>query len=99
MLKYGEINPLNVFGLRRLDHRPPHFESVTFNISTAEKHITDWIYENLSGRFWLGDVYVESSETSLALTKVKCAAFEIHSEASFFALTLDQINTYSGQYL
>jgi len=90
MLKYGEINPLNVFGLRRIEHKPPHFESVIFDIKTHEKKISDWIYENLSGRFWLGDIFAEDSNSSMA--KSKCAAFEIHSEASYFALRIDQIN-------
>ena len=55
MLKHGEINPLNVFGLRRMDHCPPHFEKVYFDLRTSEKHISDWIYEHLIGRFWFGD--------------------------------------------
>jgi hypothetical protein len=43
MLKYGEINPLNVFGLRRVEHCPPHFEQVHFNLHVNDKKITDWI--------------------------------------------------------
>lgn len=92
MLKHGEINPLNVFGLRRLDHCPPHFERVAFDIKSNEKKISDWIHENLTGRFWFGDVYQDgqSDKTSMC----KCAAFEERSEASYFALCLDQINTF-----
>jgi len=89
MLKHGEINPLNVFGLREVNHLPPHFSQVPFNISTTEKHIKDWIYENLEGRFWLGDIYNSSGKTA---EMHKCAAFEVHSEASYFSLLLDQIN-------
>lgn len=102
MLKHGEINPLNVFGLRKVDHRPPHFDPVLFEIKTSEKKILDWIYENLEGRFWMGDVYSDpGSQKSTGeffdkTSMCKCVAFEEHSEASYFALCLDQVNTYSN---
>jgi hypothetical protein len=94
MLKYGEINPLNVFGIRQTGHCPPHFERVEFDIKTTEKKISDWIYENLAGRFWIGDMYLESVNDKPSMCK--CVAFEEKSEASYFALCLDQINTYSN---
>ena len=90
MLKYREPNPLAVFGLRELDHCPPHFVRVEFDIRTADKHVSDWIWANLSGRFWLGDWYSKSETDSVTFRK--CAAFEIAGEASMFALVLDQIN-------
>lgn len=93
MLKYGEINPLNVFGIRKMSHCPPHFERVTFDIKTQEKRITDWIVENLAGRFWVGDIYSDTASDGKPLM-CKCVAFEEKSEASYFALYLDQINTY-----
>lgn len=92
MLKYGEINPLNVFGLRRLEHCPPHFEQVHFDLRVNDKKITDWIIENLAGRFWFGDSYSQSEDDGISLSK--CAGFEIVSEASYFSLMLDQINCY-----
>ena len=85
MLKHGDINPLNVFGLRELDHCAPHFYRVCFDLKTSEKKIKDWIYENLEGRFWMGDVYIGS-------VLQKCVAFEVPAESSYFALLLDQIN-------
>ena len=94
MLKHGEINPLNVFGLRQMSHCPPHFERVPFDIRTSEKKISDWIYENLSGRFWLGDVFEDGQSDSVS-SRCKCVAFEEHSEASYFALNLDQLNTHA----
>ena len=54
MLKHGEVNPLDVFGLRKLDHCPPHFERVIFDLRLSKKDIIDWIYENLEGRFYHG---------------------------------------------
>jgi len=90
MLKYGEANPLAVFGLREMDHCPPHFTPVLFELRSNPKVISDWIWANLSGRFWYGDWY---SKTDQELVQIqKCAAFEIAGEASMFALILDQIN-------
>ena len=92
MLKHGEVNPLNVSGLRKLEHCPPHFERVLFDIRSTQKQITDWIYENLEGRFWIGDAYSSKSDNSRAMSIEKCAAFERHSEASYFSLMLDTVN-------
>ena len=90
MLKHGEVNSLNVFGLRELQHCPPHFQKVTFELRTSVKHIKDWLYENLAGRFWVGDQYRDSTDGKLSLEK--CVAFEEHHEATYFSLFLDQIN-------
>ncbi len=94
MLKYGEVNPLAVFGLRRVEHCPPHFTRVEFDARVTDKEIADWIYTNLLGRFYVGDRYVLS--TSGSATIVKCAAFENSGEASYFALQLDQINEHQS---
>ena len=90
MLKYGEANPLAVFGLRELNHCPPHFTVVDFSVKTNDKTISDWIWANLSGRFYYGDHYYKDDANTVQLTKI--AAFEIPGEASMFALILDQIN-------
>jgi hypothetical protein len=85
------INPLNLFDLRKVNHCPPHFFAVDFDISTSEKKITDWIYENLQGRFYLGDYYVGANGFKVIK---KRAGFEIHGEASYFALILQDINKF-----
>ena len=46
----GRVNPLNVLGLRRLAHIPPHFESFAINCSDIGP-IDDWIYTNLNSRY------------------------------------------------
>jgi hypothetical protein len=89
MLKYGEVNPLSVFGLRELDYCPPHFTRVDFALKTNEKIISDWIWANLEGRFWYGDHYYKEENT---VQFTKSVAFENAGEASMFALILDQIN-------
>ena len=82
-------NPLNVFDLRTINHCPPHFFVVDFDIVCQNKKISDWIWENLTGRFYLGDHYQREKKESYM---IKRAGFEIHSEASYFALILPDLN-------
>ena len=91
MLKYNDVNLLTVFGLRRMDHCPPHFTAVKFDSHTTSKHITDWIWENLEGRFYFGDVYFTAESGGVMMQKQ--AAFELAAEASYFSLILDTIDT------
>jgi hypothetical protein len=95
MLKYGEVNPLNVFGLRQLDHCPPHFTKVQFDLKCNVKKITDWVVENYDGRFYAGDSYIEDPKNS-RIQMQQCVAFEIPGEASHFALILDKLNTWEN---
>jgi hypothetical protein len=95
MLKHGEINPLNVMGIRQLAHCPPHFERVEFDIKVTEKQIADWVWENLDGRFWIGDTYCKKNTNTIMQ---KCVAFEQPAEASYFALFLDKINTWGNEF-
>lgn len=91
MLKHGEVNPLNVHGLRQVYHCPPHFETVTFDLLATETDITDWIYENLSSRFYIGSVDSNRSDQGPVYRQTQ-VAFENHGEASYFSLFLQQIN-------
>jgi hypothetical protein len=93
MLKHGEANPLAVFGLRQLDHCPPHFTRVVFDLKSPEKAITDWVWTNLTGRFWYGDWYHKDDQGNVNFQK--CVAFEIPGEASMFALLLSEINMHN----
>lgn len=90
MLKHGDANPLAVFGMRRLDHCPPHFTSVDFSTYVDDKAITDWIWTNLSGRFYYGDVCIDSSGNRVIISKR--ASFELGAEASVFGMLLDTFN-------
>ena len=96
MFKHGNVNPLNVFDLRRLSYCPNHFEIIVFSLHTDEKIITDWIYENLTGRFYVGDKVFLDSENKTSLEKV--AGFEKPDEASFFGLFLPNINVYASKF-
>lgn len=91
MIKHGEVNPLDVFGLRQVSFCPPHFQQIPFDIRTSEKAIRDWIFENCEGRFFLGDMVPPMSDsTSVVVHKV--AAFERPEEATYFGLFLPTIN-------
>jgi hypothetical protein len=90
MFKHGNANPLNVFGLRRLQYCPNYFEIIVFTLYTNDKVITDWIYENLTGRFYFGDKVVLNADNKTTIEKV--AGFEKPDEASFFGLLLPNIN-------
>jgi len=70
-----------------MDFCPPHFYAVDFNLSCPSKQLSDWIYVNLSGRYYIGEV-AEGRNLHHR------AAFEIHSEASYFALSLPDINKF-----
>lgn len=83
------VNPLNLFELRIVDHCPPHFYAVDFDCTVNAKKLSDWIYENLQGRFYFGDVFVTKQGKQMLC---KRAAFEVHSEASYFAIVLPEIN-------
>jgi len=92
VLKHGEVNPLNVFGLRRLDYCPPHFERVTFDPYVQEKPVSDWIYENLAGRFYVG--FYDQIVDNKSMQRQMLVGFELPSEASYFSLFLPQINVH-----
>lgn len=93
MLKHNEVNPLNVFGLRRMEHCPPHFETLCFDLRTTDKNITDWIYENLASRFFFGDAW-DDSDGPKTVGLCKKVGFEDPSELTYFAMFLDTINCY-----
>lgn len=91
MLKLGEVNSLSVFGLRQVSHCMPHFTTVDLaDLYVQDKKITDWIWTNLSGRFYFDDHYYEN--TSKTVHMCKRVGFELPMEASFFSLMLSTIN-------
>lgn len=93
MLKYGEPNPLSIFGLRKIEFCPPHFTKIIFDLRVNEKRILDWVYENLEGRFFYGEHYYRDSDGRVH--SKKCLAFEEPAESSMFAIVVDTINKHS----
>jgi len=56
MVKKDSVNPLNVLDARRVDFCPPYFESTTISPTyNLAKALDEWIYENLSGRYYIGN--------------------------------------------
>lgn len=87
-------NPLNVKNIRQLQHCPDYFTSVDFEIKSTPEQIRSWIYENLSGRFFLGP-WVVNKDSKFSL--MHRAAFEIPSEAGYFCLILPDIDKFFHQ--
>jgi hypothetical protein len=93
MLKHGEPNPLNVHQLRRVSHCPPHFEQVIFEPLITENQVTDWLYENLEGRFYVGSIDIARTPGGKPIDRNLLVAFELPAESSYFSLVLPSINT------
>ena len=89
------INPLNVYNLRRVTNCcPPHFTTIGFMCENTEA-IFDWIYENLEGRFYFEPSRNDKSDSSLIglfQSDRYLLGFELNSEAVLIALQLDIIN-------
>ena len=90
MDKKGKINPLSVFGMRRVSFCPPHFESanvdLTYNLSRV---IESWIDENTKGRYYLGQRVIDSDNRDLGRRKIKyvtTVSFENSKDLSYFLI-------------
>lgn len=91
MIKAGTINPLNVHNLRKVQHCPPHFIKVPFDLRAQERKIIDWVEENLEGRYHFAPYYEDKARAGVSVRYY--VAFENHNEASYFALYLNLINS------
>lgn len=85
-LKHGKPNPLNLLDLRRVRFPARHFHYTTvtrFNPNRSMS-IDDWIYQNLNGRYYVGQTIVlDNTNTISYATKI---GFEEEKELSFFLL-------------
>jgi hypothetical protein len=64
-----------------------------FEPYATEKQITDWLYENLEGRFYVGNIDVARTPGGKPIDRNLLVAFELAAEASYFSLILPSINT------
>jgi hypothetical protein len=64
-----------------------------FEPYATEKQITDWLYENLEGRFYVGNIDVARTPGGKPIDRNLLVAFELPAEASYFSLILPSINT------
>ncbi len=55
-LKNGKVNPLNALGLRKVSFPAHHFHYTIFSryTPTIATNIDRWIYQNLNGRYYIG---------------------------------------------
>jgi hypothetical protein len=85
MLEKGKVNPLNVLEVRRLEFCPPYFESIiitpSYNLNSA---IDDWIFSNLTGRYYIGPAI--GTDQSTGLKQKLRIGFETSKEMSYFML-------------
>lgn len=81
-----KINPLNVLEARRVSFCPPYFNSATFLTRyNLEKAINEWIYDNLTGRYFIGKTITLDPKVNNQKLSIK-VAFENPSEMSYFML-------------
>ena len=89
-LKNGKPNPLNYFGLRRVEFAAPHFSYTTlpdFRPSEA-KALDLWIKSNLNGRYYIGqDLELDHNNSIVNVTRI---GFEQEKELSFFKIAYPQ---------
>lgn len=93
----GDVNLLDIHGMRRVEHNPPHFKSIVLEKKIPPKVLIDWIYLNLSGRFHISDYFslTEINERANSAINQSCqsilVSFEDGSELTFLCLSLDNI--------
>lgn len=85
MQKLKDPNPLDLYGMRRVEFCPPHFESVNLSRSyNMEQAICEWIEAKLVGRYFFGPNIVLDEDNSIV--KTYTVGFENPKEMSYFTL-------------
>jgi hypothetical protein len=84
-LKNGKVNPLNVLGGRKVSFPAHHFNYMTMPKYTPTylERLDSWIYNNLNGRYYIGQSISLIDNTVVYTTKI---GFENEKELSFFTL-------------
>lgn len=85
-IKNGKPNPLNYFGLRRVEFAAPHFKYTTIEKYNPIllKNIDHWIQQNLNNRYYIGQgLALDSSNTIIYTVRI---GFESEKELSFFTI-------------
>lgn len=92
-IKNGKPNPLNYFGLRRVEVACPHFKytSIEKYNPTIVKSIDGWIQKNLNNRYYVGqDIALDHTNTIVYVTRI---GFESEKELSFFTIACPHLQT------
>ena len=92
-LKNGKPNPLNYFGLRRVEVACPHFKYTLidkYNPSLV-KSMDTWIRKNLNNRYYVGqDIMLDNNNTFVFGIRF---GFESEKELSFFTIACPHLQT------
>lgn len=64
-LNRGEVNPLNVLGIRKLTFIPEHFTKIYIEHKTDTKEIENWINYNLNGRYGITSNYILDADNKI----------------------------------
>lgn len=80
----GSVNPLNVLQQRRLQHVPPHFESIDISANSDLALIDAWIYFNLNSRYCIKTKQIlDSNRKIVSMHEI---SVEEPSELAYMAL-------------
>jgi len=85
LLKNKKPNVYEVFGTRRTNSPPPHFEYIKIPLSyNLEQSISKWVISHLKGRYYIGKAL--SIDDNRSIQHVLKIGFEEHKELSYFTL-------------
>jgi len=85
-LNRGELNPLDVLGLRKLNFIPEHFTTLTIESGFTDiKNIDYWINYNLNSRYAIENTLVLSN-VSKKITQVTVIGLEDPKEITMLSL-------------
>lgn len=91
-LKRGEVNPLGILNLRKLDWMPSHFTRITTNHSYIDTRMLEqWIEYNLKSRYAIRKIMIVNSEKKLIESLE--IGFEDPAESSMLILGCPLLNT------
>lgn len=82
-LIHGKVNPLNVLGIRKVTFPAHHFAYTCIQKWTPyeTKKIDRWIYQNLNGRYYIGQHVELVDNVIVYTTKI---GFEQESDLVYF---------------
>jgi hypothetical protein len=92
-LKSGKPNPLNYFGLRRVEFACPHFKYTSINKYSPGflSNLDNWIKTNLNNRYYIGQgIALDHTNTIIYTTEI---GFEAEKELSFFTIACPHLQS------
>jgi hypothetical protein len=87
LLKTKDPNALNFFEIRKAKYPLPYFEYIQIPLKyNLEIPMTNWIQDNLKGRFYIGIALTVQTKETKSIAKVLKIGFEDPKELSYFTL-------------